>query len=48
MILKLNSSNSLKSMQQEPYQAVTSTVKDALKLGCVGVGFHNISWFRKL
>lgn len=39
MILKLNSSNSLKSMQQEPYQAVTSTVKDALKLGCVGVGF---------
>lgn len=39
MILKLNSSNSLKSKENEPHQAITSTVEDALKLGCAGVGF---------
>jgi class I fructose-bisphosphate aldolase len=39
MILKLNSSNGLKSSNNEPYQAVTATVEDALRLGCVGVGF---------
>jgi len=39
MILKLNSSNSLKSRDNEPYQAITATVEDALRLGCVGVGF---------
>ncbi len=39
MILKLNSSNSLKSKDNEPYQAITSTVEGALRLGCVGVGF---------
>ena len=39
MILKLNSSNSLKSKENEPYQAITATVEDALRLGCVGVGF---------
>ena len=38
MILKLNSSNSLKSSDNEPYQAITATVEDALRLGCVGVG----------
>jgi class I fructose-bisphosphate aldolase len=38
MILKLNSSNSLKSKDSEPYQAIISDVEDAVKLGCVGVG----------
>lgn len=36
-ILKLNSANSLHA--GTPDQAVTATVKDALRLGCVGVGF---------
>lgn len=39
LILKLNSSNSLKSKKNEPHQAITATVEDALRLGCVGVGF---------
>jgi class I fructose-bisphosphate aldolase len=37
LILKLNSSNSLSGAK--PDQAVTATVKDALRLGCLGVGF---------
>ncbi len=36
-ILKMNSANSLAA--GTPDQAVTASVKDALKLGCVGVGF---------
>lgn len=36
-ILKLNSANSLHA--GTPDQAVTATVEDALRLGCVGVGF---------
>ncbi len=38
MILKLNSSNSLKSKDLEPHQAITGDVEDAVRLGCVGVG----------
>ena len=37
-ILKLNSANSLAGGSRYD-QAVTATVKDALRLGCVGVGF---------
>ena len=36
-ILKMNSANSLAAGVQD--QAVTATVRDALHLGCVGVGF---------
>ena len=36
-ILKLNSANSLSATT--PDQAITASVKDALRLGCVGVGF---------
>jgi len=36
-ILKLNSANSLSAAT--PDQAITASVKDALRLGCVGVGF---------
>ncbi|KTQ96031.1 fructose-bisphosphate aldolase [Aureimonas ureilytica] len=36
LILKLNSGNSLVNAQD---QALTGTVEDALRLGCVGVGF---------
>jgi class I fructose-bisphosphate aldolase len=36
-ILKMNSANSLSATA--PDQAVTASVKDALRLGCVGVGF---------
>ena len=36
-ILKMNSANSLAATT--PDQAVTASVKDALRLGCVGVGF---------
>jgi class I fructose-bisphosphate aldolase len=36
-ILKMNSANSLAAVA--PDQAVTASVKDALRLGCVGVGF---------
>lgn len=36
-ILKLNSANSLHA--GTPDQAITASVKDALRLGCVGVGF---------
>jgi class I fructose-bisphosphate aldolase len=37
LILKLNNSDVLEEM--EPRSAVTSTVKDALRLGCAAVGF---------
>lgn len=38
-ILKLNSSNTLYGKHNAPNQAVTASVKDALRLGCSGVGF---------
>lgn len=38
LILKLNSANSLAAGARAD-QAVTATVKDAMRLGCVGVGF---------
>ena len=38
LILKLNSANSLAGGSVSD-QAVTATVDDALRLGCVGVGF---------
>ena len=38
LILKLNSANSLAGSARQD-QAVTATVKDALRLGCVAVGF---------
>jgi class I fructose-bisphosphate aldolase len=37
--LKLNSSNSLHSKDLTSDQAITSSVKDALRLGCLAVGF---------
>lgn len=39
LILKVNSSNSLSPKDQSPDQAVTASVKDALRLGCKAVGF---------
>ncbi|WP_353276636.1 class I fructose-bisphosphate aldolase [Wolbachia endosymbiont (group B) of Villa cingulata] len=39
LILKLNNANSLHSKSLTSDQAVTSSVKDALRLGCVAVGF---------
>ncbi len=39
-ILKLNSANSLYPTQgHAPFQAITASVADSLRLGCVGVGF---------
>lgn len=38
-ILKMNSSNSLYNKENQPSQAMTATVQDALRLGCVAVGF---------
>ncbi len=39
LILKLNSSNSLHSKSLTSDQAITASVKDALRLGCTAVGF---------
>ncbi len=39
LILKINSSNSLYSSKNQPDQSLTATVDDALRLGCIGVGF---------
>ena len=39
LILKLNSSNSLYSKSLVPDQAVTASVQDALRLGCIGIGY---------
>lgn len=39
LILKLNSANSLHSKSLTSDQAITASVKDALRLGCVAVGF---------
>jgi len=38
-ILKINSANSMISKDVSPNQAITGNVKDALRLGCVGIGF---------
>ncbi|MEE9198012.1 MAG: class I fructose-bisphosphate aldolase [bacterium] len=38
LILKLNSHDAFLE-EKDPYQAVTGSVKDALHLGCVGVGY---------
>jgi fructose-bisphosphate aldolase, class I len=38
-ILKVNSSNSLSPKSGAPYQAITGSVQDALRLGCSAVGF---------
>lgn len=39
LILKMNSSNSLDSGNNNPNQAVTSSVREAARLGCTAVGF---------
>lgn len=39
IILKMNSNNSLTPKSAEPDQAFSSSVEDALRLGCCGVGF---------
>jgi class I fructose-bisphosphate aldolase len=39
LILKVNSSNSLTPKDQTPNQAITGSVKDALRLGCSAIGF---------
>ena len=38
-ILKVNSANSMTSSMLEPYQAITGSVQDALRLGCAAIGF---------
>jgi fructose-bisphosphate aldolase, class I len=38
-ILKVNSANSLARAKEAPSQAVTASVRDALRLGCSAVGF---------
>lgn len=39
LILKINSNNSLVPKEAYPDQAVTASVKDAIRLGCAAVGF---------
>ena len=39
LILKVNSSNSLVPKDEQPNQAITGTVNDALRLGCGAIGF---------
>ncbi len=38
-ILKMNSSNSLSTRKDDPDQAITASVDDALRLGCSAIGF---------
>ncbi|HLI20278.1 MAG TPA: class I fructose-bisphosphate aldolase, partial [Stellaceae bacterium] len=38
-ILKVNSANSMARAKEGPSQAVTASVKDALRLGCAAIGF---------
>jgi class I fructose-bisphosphate aldolase len=38
-ILKVNSSNSLSTEKDAPAQAITGSVKDALRLGCAAIGY---------
>ena len=39
LILKINSSNTLTASKTGPDQAITASVKDALRLGCSAIGF---------
>lgn len=39
LILKINSANSMVNKAKAPDQALTSSVKDALRLGCSAIGF---------
>ncbi|HEX4193922.1 MAG TPA: class I fructose-bisphosphate aldolase [Stellaceae bacterium] len=39
LILKVNSANSLARAKENPSQAMTASVKDALRLGCAAIGF---------
>jgi class I fructose-bisphosphate aldolase len=39
LILKINNSDTLLKVAGDPISAVTSSVDDALRLGCVGIGF---------
>ena len=39
LIMKLNSSNSLARDKDSPYQAITGSVSEALRLGCSAIGF---------
>jgi fructose-bisphosphate aldolase, class I len=39
LILKVNSANSLSRLKENATQAVTGSVKDALRLGCSAIGF---------
>ena len=39
IILKVNSANSLARAKENPSQAVTASVQDALRLGCSAIGF---------
>ena len=38
-ILKMNSANSLYPKDNDPFQAITASIQDALRLGCSGIGF---------
>lgn len=38
LILKINSANLLSPKNSTPNQALTGTIKDAIRLGCVGIG----------
>lgn len=38
-ILKINSGNSLLGKTNPPDQAITASINDALRLGCIGIGF---------
>src|SRR5690242_11445729 len=38
-ILKMNSANSLSRAKEDPDQAITASVNDALRLGCSAIGF---------
>lgn len=39
LILKMNSGNSVSKSGAAPDQAVTASIEDALRLGCIGIGF---------
>jgi len=39
LILKVNSSNSLARNKEAPHQSLTSSVRDAVRLGCSAIGF---------
>ncbi|OFZ11496.1 MAG: fructose-bisphosphate aldolase [Bdellovibrionales bacterium RBG_16_40_8] len=39
LILKINNSDTLMDVKENPISALTSSVDDALRLGCVGIGF---------